>query len=109
MSEASPERLQESAAPIPKGKDTYRRLLGYVAPYKARFALAIVCMMFAAMTEVAFAWLMKPLLDGSFVNQDKTAIVLVPVAIIVIFVVRGISAFGSRCLHTTTMLPPAAR
>lgn len=83
------------ARQTPKGSTTYRRLLGYVVPFRKRFALAIVCMAFAASTEVAFAWLMKPLLDGSFVNQDKTAIVWVPIAIIVIFVVRGISSFGS--------------
>ena len=83
------------ARQIPKGSETYRRLLGYVVPFRKRFALAIACMVFAASTEVAFAWLMKPLLDGSFVDQDKTAIVFVPIAIIVIFVVRGISAFGS--------------
>jgi len=79
----------------PDGLSTYRRLLGYVKPYKRRFALAIICMAFAAGTEVAFAWLMKPLLDGSFVEQNAKAIIWVPIAIIVIFIVRGITSFGS--------------
>ena len=52
-------------------------------------------MVVAASTEVMFAWLMKPLLDGSFVEQDKTAIVWVPIAIVAIFIIRGITSFGS--------------
>lgn len=77
------------------GLTTYRRLLGYVKPHRKLFALAIVCMVIAAATEVMFAWLMKPLLDGSFVEQNSATIVWVPLAIIAIFVVRGISSFGS--------------
>ena len=57
--------------------------------------IAIACMVVAASTEVMFAWLMKPLLDGSFVEQDKTAIVWVPIAIVAIFIIRGITSFGS--------------
>ena len=52
-------------------------------------------MAFAAGTEVAFAWLMKPLLDGSFVEQNAKAIIWVPIAIVGIFIVRGITSFGS--------------
>ena len=51
--------------------------------------IAIACMVVAASTEVMFAWLMKPLLDGSFVEQDKTAIVWVPIAIVAILSFAG--------------------
>ncbi len=77
------------------GLTTYRRLLGYVKPHRRLFAIAVVCMVIAAATEVMFAWLMKPLLDGSFVEQDRATIIWVPLAIVAIFVVRGISSFGS--------------
>ena len=87
--------MSTNATQTPDGYSTYRRLLGYVKPYKRRFALAIICMAFAAGTEVAFAWLMKPLLDGSFVEQNAKAIIWVPIAIVGIFIVRGITSFGS--------------
>ncbi len=77
------------------GLTTYRRLLSYVKPHNRLFAVAIVCMVIAAATEVTFAWLMKPLLDGSFVEQDRATIIWVPLAIVLIFVVRGVSSFGS--------------
>jgi len=79
----------------PAASQTYRRLLGYVRPYKREFLFAIIGMLCYAVTDIAFAALMKPMLDGSFVEQDKQTIILVPVAIILIFIVRGIGGFAS--------------
>ena len=79
----------------PKASVTYRRLLSYVKPYKLQFAYAIVGMIGYAITESGFAALMKPLLDGSFVEKDQQAIVLVPILIILIFIVRGVAGFAS--------------
>jgi len=80
---------------VPKASDTYRRLLTYIKPYKRQFAYAIAGMVGYAITEASFAALMKPLLDGSFVEQDHQAIVFVPIIIIVIFIIRGIAGFAS--------------
>lgn len=48
-----------------------------------------------AITEAGFAALMKPLLDGSFVDKDQQAIIFVPILIIFIFIVRGVAGFAS--------------
>lgn len=77
------------------GAETYRRLLVYVKPYKKQFAIAVAGMLGYAITDTAFAALMKPMLDGSFVDQDQSAILLVPLMIIGIFLLRGISGFAS--------------
>lgn len=79
----------------PKASVTYKRLLTYIKPYKLQFAYAIIGMIGYALTEAGFAALMKPLLDGSFVEKDQQAIVLVPILIILIFVVRGVAGFAS--------------
>lgn len=79
----------------PVGSDTYRRLLGYVRPYPRQFSLAVLGMIVYAVTDAAFAWLMKPMLDGSFVDQNQQAIVWVPLAIVAIFIIRGIGGFAS--------------
>ncbi len=85
-----------STAPdAPKASVTYRRLLSYVKPFKRQFAIALAGMVGYAITEAGFAALMKPLLDGSFVNQDKRAILFVPILIILIFIVRGVAGFAS--------------
>ena len=44
----------------------YRRLLGYVRPYRGTFAVAIAAMIGAAATEPLFPALIQPLLDGGF-------------------------------------------
>lgn len=87
--------MVDSSTQTPKASVTYRRLLSYVKPYKLQFAYAIIGMIGYAITESGFAALMKPLLDGSFVEKDQQAIVLVPILIILIFIVRGVAGFAS--------------
>lgn len=77
------------------GKDTYKRLLGYVKPYRRQFLIAVAGMIGYALTDTAFAALMKPMLDGSFVEQDRRAIFFVPLMIIGIFLLRGVAGFAS--------------
>lgn len=74
---------------------SYRRLLTYVAPYKPIFALGGLAMVVSALGEGAMAWLMKPLLDEGFVERDPKVIALIPVAILLIALVRGAGNFAS--------------
>jgi ATP-binding cassette, subfamily B, bacterial MsbA len=73
----------------------YLRLLGYVRPYWRVFAVSILTMALAAATEPVLPALMKPLLDGSFVERNQTHPYLVPLAIIGMFVVRGALSYLS--------------
>ncbi len=82
-------------ADVKKGSDTYRRLLVYIKPYRKQFAVAVLGMVAYALTDTAFAALMKPMLDGSFVDQDQNARLLVPLLIIGIFLLRGLAGFAS--------------
>ncbi len=71
----------------------YFRLLQYVKPYWGVFALSILGMLISAATEVALPVAVKPFLDGTFVNKDPFLIKWVPVALVAIFVFRGIGAY----------------
>ena len=71
----------------------YRRLLTYVRPYWAAFVASIIAMAVFASTETGMAALMKPLLDGSFVNRDPHTIKLIPFMLIGLFLVRGTANF----------------
>jgi subfamily B ATP-binding cassette protein MsbA len=73
----------------------YLRLLSYVKPYWRIFLLSIVATAITAATEPLLPALLKPMLDGTFVNRDETIIRLVPVFILLIFLVRGIASFVS--------------
>ena len=81
-------------------RQLYFRLLRYVAPYWQAFAVAILGMIVVAATEPVLPALMKPLLDGSFVQKDETLTRLVPLAIVGVFVIRGVASyFGDYCIH----------
>jgi subfamily B ATP-binding cassette protein MsbA len=81
---------------VGSGGELYRRLLRYVYPYWVGFAFAVVGMIMVAGTEIGFAALMKPMLDGTFVDKDPEIIKLVPLALLGIFLFRGLGGFAVR-------------
>jgi subfamily B ATP-binding cassette protein MsbA len=80
----------------------YLRLLRYVKPYWAAFAVSILGMMVMATTEPAFPALLKPLLDGNFVQKEGGMLMWLPLMIVVVFLVRGIASYVSD--YTTAWL-----
>jgi ATP-binding cassette, subfamily B, bacterial MsbA len=74
----------------------YQRLLGYATPYWRLFAAAVLAMVLFAATDTGLAALMKPMLDGNFIERDPQTVRLVPLALIALFVFRGVTGFVSR-------------
>ncbi len=74
-------------------REIYLRLLGYVRPYWKGFALTLAATALAAATEPLFPALMKPLLDNGFGKGDNDWLAWLPLAIIGIFVLRGVAGF----------------
>jgi subfamily B ATP-binding cassette protein MsbA len=78
----------------------YMRLMRYVRPYWKAFAVSILGMVVAAATEPLLPALLKPFLDGTFVNKDASVMMWAPIFILVIFFVRGVAGFfGSYAIH----------
>jgi subfamily B ATP-binding cassette protein MsbA len=77
------------------GSGVYSRLLRYSMDHWRMFSLALVGMVVYAATETGFAALIKPLLDQSFVERDPRYIRMMPVAILAVFVIRGLASFLS--------------
>ena len=99
----------------------YRRLLESVKPYWIKLFFAIICMVFYALSTSVQALLVKPVIDGVFLNKEKipplvTKIILqlhleelflvkgtemlriLAVAIILLFLLRGIFGYGQAYL-----------
>ena len=74
---------------------TYLRLLRYTFEHKFIFIISILAMAMFAVTDTAFAALIKPLLDGSFVEKDPDTIRLFPFVLIGLFLLRSIARFVS--------------
>ncbi len=87
--------MSSTTAAAASGMQIYRRLLSYTAAYRAQLGLALLGMVLYAGSATAFAALMKPMLDGSFVDRDSESIVWVPIMIVVVFLLRGIGGFCS--------------
>jgi subfamily B ATP-binding cassette protein MsbA len=73
----------------------YRRLLGYARPHLGVFVFAIVAMALEALSQAGLAYLIKPMLDKGFVARDAATLKLLPLAILGVFLLRGLAAFGS--------------
>lgn len=95
----------------------YRRLLRLVKPYWIRLAFAMVCMIFVSLLTAAQAFLVKPVLDGVFLKRegippvvknliiqlhleelflkkDMEMLLILPVAIILLFLFKGFFDYG---------------
>jgi subfamily B ATP-binding cassette protein MsbA len=77
----------------PTGVKAYRALLELAFKHKTYFGMAVVAMIVFAGTEAAFAYIMKPMLDEGFIGGDPFVIKMIPIAIILIFLVRMFSIF----------------
>ena len=76
-----------------KSSQLYFRLLGYLKPYSLVFSISIFGMILAAATEVALPVVIKPFLDGTFIDKDPTLMTWTPIALVLIFLVRGVGGF----------------
>src|SRR5690606_22970691 len=73
--------------------ELYLRLLTYVRPYWRGFAVSMLGMAVVAASEPALPALVKPLLDGAFVNRDPYIMRLMPLPIPPPLAVRGAASF----------------
>ena len=60
--------------------------------------MAVICMVFAAATTAANAWIMQPVLDDVFLDKNKDMLMILPIAVLIIAIVKGFSEFGQSVL-----------
>jgi subfamily B ATP-binding cassette protein MsbA len=77
---------------------TFRRILSLLSPYKSRLLLVLVAMSITAATEPAVAAMMKLLLDKGFSEARSFSLWLVPLFVVGVFVIRGLSTFTTTYL-----------
>jgi subfamily B ATP-binding cassette protein MsbA len=71
----------------------YRRLLGWTLRYRPLLALAALGMVVEAAGTAAFTWLMQPMVDETLVAAGTSIDWTMPLAIVALFVCRGIATF----------------
>lgn len=73
-------------------------VLHIVLAHWKKLALAMVCMVVVAGATAASAYLVKPMLDDIFINRDKTKLLLIPGAAILVFFLKGAGSYGQGYL-----------
>lgn len=77
-------------------KARHKKILELIKGQKFRLSVAMVCMVLMAATDLAQAWVVKPLFDDIFVNQDKYMLGLLPALFIGIYLLRSFAYYGEQ-------------
>ncbi|HXS27062.1 MAG TPA: lipid A export permease/ATP-binding protein MsbA [Steroidobacteraceae bacterium] len=72
---------------------TYRRLLGYVARHRSAFAFGVAGAVLYSASTAALAYFGKQLGDDTFTHPNPRIILWLPVALVLLFTLRGIGDF----------------
>ncbi len=78
--------------------ETYRRLFGYIHPYRYRLLWAMLCGVLLSGTTALAALLVKPVLDQIFIDRDTTKMSLFPLVVVLLYIVRGLLSYGHSYL-----------
>ena len=79
-------------------KNRHKRILLLIKENKLKLFLAMLCMLVIAVASSATAFLVKPVLDDIFFNKNTTMLKLIPVAVVVIYFLRGLGMYGQDYL-----------
>ena len=76
----------------------YKRILSYSRPYFGLIALGLILASVISAMNGATAWLVKPVLDDIFLAKDMTMLKLLPLAVVLVYLVKGFAEYGQACI-----------
>ncbi|OPX36958.1 MAG: lipid A export permease/ATP-binding protein MsbA [Desulfobacteraceae bacterium 4484_190.2] len=76
----------------------YKRILGYSRPYFGLIALGIILASVISAMNGAIAWLVKPVLDDIFLAKNMTMLKLLPLAVVLIYLIKGLAEYAQTCI-----------
>tara|TARA_Y100000590_G_scaffold381017_1_gene449808 strand:- start:8061 stop:9809 length:1749 start_codon:yes stop_codon:yes gene_type:complete len=68
----------------------------YVKEHMSKIVVALILSFGVAGSTASIAWLLDPAVKKIFIEQDKTMIFLIPLAIVIAFSIKGLSLYFSR-------------
>ena len=84
---------------FPELKKILRRLyFYYIKNHIKKIFLALILSIGVAIGTASIAWLLDPAVKKIFIDQDKTMMLLIPGAIVLAFVIKGLSLYFSRTI-----------
>ena len=84
---------------FPKLKKILLRLFNeYVKKHLFKLIISLLLSIVVAGSTGAIAWLLDPAIKKIFVDQDKTMMLLIPIAIALSFTIKGASLYTARTI-----------
>lgn len=78
---------------------TFRRLWPMITPFKAGLVAAAIALVANAASDTSMLSLLKPLLDDGFGKADRSILLWMPLVVIGLMIVRGVSGYiSSYCI-----------
>ncbi|BCN93954.1 lipid A export ATP-binding/permease protein MsbA [Thiomicrorhabdus immobilis] len=74
----------------------YRRLLGYIMPFKSLIAVTLLALLTIAAMEPAIAMVLKELVDESLIAKNPDSFVMMPLLLAGVFIIKGIAEYFSK-------------
>jgi subfamily B ATP-binding cassette protein MsbA len=75
-----------------------KKIIALVSQYRIKLVLAALCMIVVAGSNGAMAFLVKPVMDDIFINQNRDMLLLIPAIAILVFFLKGAGSYGSEYL-----------
>ena len=79
-------------------RDRHKRIFALIKENRFRLFLAMACMLVMAAATAATAFLVKPVLDDIFFNKNTMMLKIIPVAVVLIYLLRGLATYGQDYL-----------
>ena len=70
----------------------------YIKNYLSKIAISFLLSLGVAGSTAAIAWLLDPAIEKMFMEQDKTMMVLIPIAIVLAFATKGITLYLAKTI-----------
>lgn len=81
-----------------KEKALFKRIFALTKPYKVRLGIAMISMVLVSALGSAQAYIVKPLLDQIFFEKNRQMLNLLPFALVLVFLLKGVFYYSYSSL-----------
>ena len=79
-------------------KHLLRLFNSYAKKYIHKLLASLVLSFGVAGSTAAIAWLLDPAIKKMFIEQDKSMMIFIPIAIVAAFIIKGYSLYNARVI-----------
>ena len=82
----------------PTLRERHHHLIEMIKARWAKLGIAVLCMLSIAGPQAGIAWLIKPAIDDIFIKQNLAMLKLIPPAVILLQLIKGLGMYGQEYL-----------